>query len=76
MGNHPTRGAALTRSGALTHDRAAYGDRATFLFALYLGGLTLVIGSDGITVHRHTRGTLDPDKALFGLGWSRSATAG
>jgi hypothetical protein len=48
----------------------------TFLFAFYLGAVTLVIGSGGITVHSHTRGTLDPDRALFGLGWSRSATAG
>ncbi len=35
--------------------------------ALYLGFVTLVVGSGGITVHRHTRGTLNRRLPIFGF---------
>jgi hypothetical protein len=44
--------------------------RRRLLIALYLGAITLIFGSSGISVHRYTRGTLDPHKPTLGLGWS------
>jgi hypothetical protein len=38
------------------------------LLALYLGAVTAVIGPGGITIHRHTRGTVDLAKPIFGIG--------
>jgi hypothetical protein len=40
------------------------------LVALYLGAFTAVIGSRRVTIHRHTRGTLNLAAPIFGIGVS------
>lgn len=37
------------------------------LVAVYLGARTLVLGPRGVSIHRHTRGTLDRGKPLVGV---------
>lgn len=41
------------------------------MIAIYLGARTLIVGRSGVTVHRHTRGTINPDMAVFGFRWQR-----
>ena len=41
------------------------------LHAIYLGARTIVIGPGGITVHRHTRGSVDRSAAVIGYGRQR-----
>jgi len=47
--------------------------RPEWLLALYLGARTLVIGQRGVSLHRHTRGTLDRGKPVIGIARLRRA---
>ena len=41
------------------------------LHAFYLGARTIVIGPGGISIHRHTRGSVDRSAAVIGYGRQR-----
>jgi hypothetical protein len=46
------------------------------LHAIYLGARTIVIGPGGVTVHRHTRGSIDRNVAVIGYGRQRPLSRG